>query len=138
MSPRRAAASPQFTEYHTPGRPALSSAHQRELQAPYVGSSLGSGQRTHSELRAGWGTQSFQRASLALTNQDTRVPSAAWKGLHALAAAALRRLLTGSPSIQEVGRRLRGRGGQGSKSRGTRSWSRAWHRRWALYLHDYT
>ena len=59
------------------------------------------------------GPQSFQRASLALTDARHEVPRAAWEGLHALAARS-----SSAPAARRVsihpggGRRGGGRGGR--------------------------
>lgn len=103
MAPGRAAVSSQFTKYRTPGRPALSSAHRRVLQAPYVGSSWGRGERTRSELRAGWALSPSKEPLWLSPTRDTRCQEQPGKVSMLLQhAAALRRLLAGSPSIQEV------------------------------------
>lgn len=67
------------------------------------------------------GPQSFQRASLALTDARHAVPRAAWEGLHALAARS-----SSAPAARRVsihpggGRRGGGGGGRGGRERGER------------------
>ena len=103
MAPGRAAVSSQFTKYRTPGRPALSSAHRRGLQAPYVGSSWGRGERTRSELRAAWALSPSREPLWLSPTRDTRCQEQPGKVSMLLRhAAALRQLLAGSPSIQEA------------------------------------